>query len=572
MPRIAVTKRIERTQAAGYLGTGKPFVVAAEALRVPAGEDESCGNAIALLAVHAAIAHVDAPTIAFAERRSCSGDHRHAARLLRDVLGNQLPEKQERPLLSMLNAKDTETYQGKYFALSDAVELLAKASTLAVWAEDRFHARPLWAIEARAPIPGLHKRVAPTSVRVSPRARCGSAPQIAGTTIAKAKCLRMERLRMSIEERRAVYRRIEELRGRPLIVYVTSTRPNATTNIAADAVREFIDQIDAIPADSTEVDVLIHSMGGDALAAWKLMSVLRERFSRVFVLVPYMAFSAATIFALGADEIVMHPHASLGPIDPQILMSRQDGSRRQFAFEDVGAFLRFLNEEVGITEQAHLSAIVDRLFTEVDPVNVGAAKRASELATDVGERLLRMHMTGPEERGRARAIAEGLNKSFFAHGDAVSRTRADSLDLRVAPANPPLEKLLWKAFELLEAHMELREPFVPTHAYLRGRQTQLPTTPGPLLLPSNAPQQLLQQVWNAAAQQALQNAQVGEPPVPFAIVHAVVESTRAASTIVSEGLLQLLGFIDGQPRVEAMVTASGWRTVADTLPDAPPAP
>jgi hypothetical protein len=135
-----------------------------------------------------------------------------------------------------------------------------------------------------------------------------------------------------------------------------------------------------------------------------------------------------------------------------------------------------------------------------------------------------------------------------------------------------LEKLLWEAFELLEAHMELREPFVPAHAYLRGRQNELPPPPGPLLLPSNAPQQLLQQAWNAAAQQALQNAQSGEPAVHFAIVHALVESTRVASTIVSEGVLLLLGFVEGQPRVETMVTASGWRSTGVRLPDPTPAP
>ena len=72
------------------------------------------------------------------------------------------------------------------------------------------------------------------------------------------------------------------------------------------------------------------------------MSLLRERFKSVSVLVPYMAFSAATIFSLGADEIVMHPHASLGPIDPQIQMRQADGTMRVFAYEDVGAFLRFL--------------------------------------------------------------------------------------------------------------------------------------------------------------------------------------------------------------------------------------
>ncbi len=371
---------------------------------------------------------------------------------------------------------------------------------------------------------------------------------------------------MTIQIRAEVYRRIEAMRGRPLIVYATSTRPNAVANIAADAARELIDQIDAINASEREVDVLIHSMGGDALAAWKLMSVIRERFDKVFVLVPFMAFSAATIFALGADEIFMHPHASLGPIDPQIRVSRQDGSQKHFAFEDVGAFLRFLNEEVGITEQAHLSAIVDRLFTEVDPVNVGAAKRASELATDVGERLLRMHMTSPEDRGRARAIAEGLNKSFFAHGDAVSRSRAGQLDLRVAEPDIELERLLWDAYTLIETHMEPRTAFVPVHLYLHADSTALPELPGPLLLPSNAPQQLVQQVWNAAAQQALQIAATGNPPVPFALVQAIVESPRRASAVITEGVLIPLGFVDGQLLVEPSITASGWRDVPVDLP------
>src|SRR5579859_545204 len=105
---------------------------------------------------------------------------------------------------------------------------------------------------------------------------------------------------------------LEAYRHKPLIAYVTSTRNGLNAVMAADAVRQFIDQVDAIP-DSDSVDILLHSAGGDALAAWKLMSVLRERFQTVSVLVPYMAFSAATMLALGADEICMHRHASLGP-------------------------------------------------------------------------------------------------------------------------------------------------------------------------------------------------------------------------------------------------------------------
>src|ERR1035441_2909140 len=68
-------------------------------------------------------------------------------------------------------------------------------------------------------------------------------------------------------QRRDNYRAIEEYRRRPLIVYATSTRPNVQAAMAGDAVREFIDQIDAVPKDGRKVDVLLHSTGGDALTA-----------------------------------------------------------------------------------------------------------------------------------------------------------------------------------------------------------------------------------------------------------------------------------------------------------------
>ncbi len=184
---------------------------------------------------------------------------------------------------------------------------------------------------------------------------------------------------MTLEGRQSTYKAIEDYRERPLIVYVTSTRPNVSARIAGDSVRELIDQIDLIP-DNQRVDILLHSSGGDALAAWKLMSILRERFKNVAVLVPFMAFSAATMFALGADEIVMHPHAALGPIDPQITISIPGAPQRQFSYEEVGAFLRFLGEDAGIREQVHVTRISDALFKVVDPLSIGASKRASELS------------------------------------------------------------------------------------------------------------------------------------------------------------------------------------------------
>ena len=51
------------------------------------------------------------------------------------------------------------------------------------------------------------------------------------------------------------------------------------------------------------------------MVAWRFVNALRERVERFSVLVPQDAFSAATLLALGADEIVMHPYGCLGPVD-----------------------------------------------------------------------------------------------------------------------------------------------------------------------------------------------------------------------------------------------------------------
>ena len=363
---------------------------------------------------------------------------------------------------------------------------------------------------------------------------------------------------MTKNERLRRYAAIEAARDRPLIVYATSTRVGVESQMAADAVREMIDQIDAINDDIKSVDILIHSAGGDALTAWKLMSVLRERFDSVGVLIPFAGFSAATLFCLGADELVMHPHASLGPIDPQIGIRLEDGKTRAFSFEDVGAFLRFLKEEIGLSEQQYVSVIAEKLFSVVDAVHVGGAKRASELSTDVGERLLKMHMTGADEQGRPREIAEGLNKSFFAHGDAVSRTRARDLQLKIADDDPELERLIWEAFLGLESYMELRRPFDALQHYIANGGEESIAPAGPLTLPANAPDQIAQQVWSQAANQALQNAAHPALEVDYELVNAVLESTRLASEFRTCGTVSAARLRGGDIRVAANVKRQGW--------------
>lgn len=68
------------------------------------------------------------------------------------------------------------------------------------------------------------------------------------------------------------------------------------------------------------LDIILHSPGGDPDAAASIVRYLRTRFTHLRAFVPLAAMSAATMWALACDEIVMGKHSQLGPIDPQIVM------------------------------------------------------------------------------------------------------------------------------------------------------------------------------------------------------------------------------------------------------------
>lgn len=66
------------------------------------------------------------------------------------------------------------------------------------------------------------------------------------------------------------------------------------------------------------VDLILHTPGGLVLASLQIARAIHHRPGRVTVFVPHYAMSGGTLIALAADEIVMCPHAVLGPVDPQI--------------------------------------------------------------------------------------------------------------------------------------------------------------------------------------------------------------------------------------------------------------
>jgi len=66
------------------------------------------------------------------------------------------------------------------------------------------------------------------------------------------------------------------------------------------------------------VDLVLHTPGGLVLAALQIARAIHKHRGKVTVFVPHYAMSGGTLIALAADEIVLSPHAVLGPVDPQL--------------------------------------------------------------------------------------------------------------------------------------------------------------------------------------------------------------------------------------------------------------
>lgn len=66
------------------------------------------------------------------------------------------------------------------------------------------------------------------------------------------------------------------------------------------------------------VDLVLHTPGGLVLASLQIARAIHKHPAKVTVFVPHYAMSGGTLIALAADEVVLSPHAVLGPVDPQV--------------------------------------------------------------------------------------------------------------------------------------------------------------------------------------------------------------------------------------------------------------
>jgi len=103
---------------------------------------------------------------------------------------------------------------------------------------------------------------------------------------------------------------LEKLRGNiPTYVYF-----GAIGGVNLVKTRKYLMQASEKP----EIDIVLNSSGGSASDAYRLIRTFRNKYKTVNIIIPFWAKSAATLFAFGANRLVLHEFGELGPIDVQI--------------------------------------------------------------------------------------------------------------------------------------------------------------------------------------------------------------------------------------------------------------
>lgn len=185
--------------------------------------------------------------------------------------------------------------------------------------------------------------------------------------------------------------------------------------------------------------LFVKSSGGDGQASLRLIHLLREHVDYLTVLAPLACASAATMLALGADEIQMGPLSYLSPVDTSLEHALGPVDKRNetsFVGDDE------LQRVITLWEKHSRGTDVNpfqEVYKYIHPLVIGAVDRATSLSIRLCTEILQYHMS---DRAEAERIANSLNADYPAHEYPITSREAGGLGLKIAPLDPRLNGTL----------------------------------------------------------------------------------------------------------------------------------
>lgn len=228
--------------------------------------------------------------------------------------------------------------------------------------------------------------------------------------------------------------KIQAMLNAPLLTYWNSSRGSICAN-DVQALYEILEKIGKVDT----LYLFIKSGGGNGKESLRMINLIRQHCNKLVALVPLECASAATMLAIGADQIQMGAMAFLSAVDTSLTHDLspldRDNDRVSVSLDELNRVVKLWQNNTQDTD----SNPYKTLFEYVHPLVIGAVDRAESLSIMLCEHLLSYHIQDPQ---KVKTIADTLNSKYPSHGYPILIKEAANIGLNIEQIEKPLNDLL----------------------------------------------------------------------------------------------------------------------------------
>lgn len=264
-------------------------------------------------------------------------------------------------------------------------------------------------------------------------------------------------------QRKAKYAELESARQSKILAYITGDRPGMETLIHPEVYDKFVNHLDRIGVVN-KISLYLYTRGGNTLAAWSLVNLIRQFCDEFEVIIPSKAHSAGTLMSLGANTILMTKQATLGPIDPSIttplnpqIPGASPDARFPVSVEAVSGYLDLAKRDLNISDESNLASLLNHLSDKIHPLVLGAVFRSKSQIQMLARKLIRAQVT---DEATIEKVISFLCSESGSHDYTIHRREArNSLGLNVEEPNNALYALVKQIYDDIVQELSLDTKF-----------------------------------------------------------------------------------------------------------------
>lgn len=270
------------------------------------------------------------------------------------------------------------------------------------------------------------------------------------------------------EDRKQLIEKLEKERKGKAILYITGDRQGLGSQIHQEVLDSFVDHLDTMTGKSSvpRIILYLYTRGGQTIAAWSLINLLKQFCEELEVIIPYKAHSAGTIICLGADRIIMTKQAQLSPIDPSFngplnpsIPGQAPQATLPVSVEAINGFISLAKNDLGINDKKDLTQILEILAKNVHPLVLGETYRVRNQIKMLAKKLLSSKGIVPEEK--IEETVNFLTADSGSHDYTINRKEAKGLGLPVEKPSDKEYDIIHSIYNDIREELQLNEPYNP---------------------------------------------------------------------------------------------------------------